>query len=158
LTKLFKLLRTLCNWLMGAWLTAFLAVVSVQGLLGAGYDSAAVRTAQYAVDNLMPVVGGDVADTMDALIGSAQLVKNAAGVTGLCLLLLVCVRPLLAILAPLLASRLAAAMIEPVEDGPVARLIDRFGDVLSMLLVVVVASCVMAMVLIGATLASGGAV
>ena len=84
--------------------------------------------------------------------------KNAAGVTGLCLLLLVCVRPLLAILAPLLASRLAAAMIEPVEDGPVARLIDRFGDVLSMLLVVVVASCVMAMVLIGATLASGGAV
>ena len=158
LTKLFKLLRTLCNWLMGAWLTAFLAVVSVQGLLGAGYDSAAVRTAQYAVDNLMPVVGGDVADTMDALIGSAQLVKNAAGVTGLCLLLLVCVRPLLAILAPLLASRLAAAMIEPVEDGPVARLIDRFGDVLSMLLVVVVASCVMALVLIGATLASGGAV
>ena len=67
-------------------------------------------------------------------------------------------RTALAILAPLLASRLAAAMIEPVEDGPVARLIDRFGDVLSMLLVVVVASCVMAMVLIGATLASGGAV
>ena len=79
LTKLFKLLRTLCNWLMGACMTAFLAVVSVQGLLGAGYDSVAVRTAQYAVDNLMPVVGGDVADTMDALIGSAQLVKNALG-------------------------------------------------------------------------------
>ena len=33
-----------------------------------------------------------------------------------------------------------------------------FQSVLSMLLVVVVASCVMAMVLIGATLASGGAV
>ena len=44
------------------------------------------------------------------------------------------------------------------KDNGRAFFIDRFGDVLSMLLVVVVASCVMALVLIGATLASGGAV
>ena len=156
-SKLFTLLRSVCNGLMGALMTAFLGLMGVQGILGAGYDGAAVRTAQYAVDNLMPVVGGDVADTMGALIGSARLVKNAAGVTGLCLLLLVCVQPVLAILAPLLASRVAAAMVEPLADGPAARLIDRLGDVLSMLLVVVVSSCVIGLMLIGAVLACGGA-
>ena len=51
-------------------------------LLSTGYDSAAVRTARYAVDNLLPVVGGEVANTMDALVSSVLLVKNAAGAVG----------------------------------------------------------------------------
>ena len=80
-------MRSVVNWGAGVLMTGFLGLSAVRALLSAGYDSAAVRAARYAVDNLCPV-GGEVANTMDALVSSVLLVKNAAGATGLFALLL----------------------------------------------------------------------
>ena len=38
----------------------------IGGLLEGAKDGAAIRAAEYAVDNLLPVIGGDVADTVGA--------------------------------------------------------------------------------------------
>lgn len=155
LEKMFSLCRAALNWLAGVLMTGFLGLSAVKALLSSGYDSAAVRTARYAVDNLLPVVGGEVANTMDALVSSVLLVKNAAGVSGLVVLALTCARPLLTLASALAALRLASALLEPVADDALIALTDKFGQVAGMLLVVCASGAVILTLLVGGTLLSG---
>lgn len=157
LDGLFKLAKSCANWLLGCLMVAFLGVMSVQGMLGSAYDSASVETVRYAVDNLMPIVGGEVADTLDVLISSALLVKNAAGVTGLILLLQISLEPVLHLVAVMLMLRVISALTEPVADGPVLSCMNQFSEVMRCLLVAIVCAAVLFMVLVGASLGAGNA-
>ena len=114
-----------------------------------------MRTARYAVDNLLPVVGGEVANTMDALVSSVLLVKNAAGATGLIALLVLCARPLFALVAALFALRLASALLEPVAEEGLIALAERFSQVAAMLLVICASAAVILTLLLGGTLTVG---
>ena len=90
------------------------------------------------------------------LAGSVKLVKNASGVTGIVMLALLCLEPVLKIAVPLAACRITTAMLEPISQGRLNGVLERFADVMTMLLVVVISSMVLGMLLLGATLASGG--
>lgn len=157
LDGLFKLAKSCANWLLGCLMVAFLGIMSVQGMLGSAYDSASVETVRYAVDNLMPIVGGEVADTLDVLISSALLVKNAAGVTGLILLLQISLEPVLHLVAVMLMLRIISALTEPVAEGPVLSCMNQFSEVMRCLLVAIVCAAVLFMVLVGASLGAGNA-
>ncbi len=158
LDRLFSLVRSVVNWLTGVLMTAFLGVVSMKNLLAASYDSAAVRTARYAVDNLLPVIGGEVANTMDALVSSILLTKNAVGVTGVAVLIGACARPLLELVAALAVLRLASALIEPLGADAILRLTDRFSQVAGMLTVVCASGMVILLLLLGGALMAGAGI
>lgn len=158
LRRLFELVRSVVNWGAGVLMTGFLGLSAVRALLSAGYDSAAVRAARYAVDNLLPVVGGEVANTMDALVSSVLLVKNAAGATGLFALLLMCARPLFALVAALFALRLISALLETVAEDGLIELAERFSQVAGMLLVLCASAAVILTLLLGGTLTAGQSV
>ena len=155
LRKLFLLICDILNWGAGLVMTAFVGLLSVQGALGRGYDSASVRAAQYTVDNLLPVIGGEVADTVGAMISSALLVKNALGVAGMLLVLWTCAAPLLRMAAALLSLRLAAAVMEPLGADGLAALTGDLAKTAQTLLVIAAASAVLVLLLLGAALAAG---
>ena len=156
LKGLFALLSDVVNWTAGIVVTAFLGFLSVQRLLGGGYDSASVRAARYAVDNLLPVIGGDVADTLDVVISSVRLVKNALGVTGMLLALGLCAGPVAAIGLALISMRVLAAVTEPLAEDGLSRMMEQFAKVLRMLLVLDSACATLLLLLLGASLAAGG--
>lgn len=157
LGKLLSLMKSALNWIIGLALTGFLGFTSLQNLLSAGQDSANMRAAKYAVGNLIPGVGGEVADTMNAALSSAILVKNATGATGLVLMLALSVEPLIRLLLITLILRLGEALSEPLNGGQLGKLISRFTDVFQMLLMAAAAAVVIGVILVGATLSVGGA-
>lgn len=156
LNKLFKLLKGILNWTVGILMTAFMGILSVQGLLGTTHDSAAVRTVRYAVESIVPVIGGEVSDTMDSLVSSAMVMKSAVGVTGMLLVLTVCLEPILSLAASMLSLKLAAAIIEPAADKGIANITEQFGDVAEMLLAACIGCAVLVFMLLGACLTAAG--
>lgn len=157
LSKLLDMLKGALVWIMGTALTGFLGLVAMSNLLGSGQDSAAMRAAKYAASSLIPGVGGEIADTMGAVSSSAILVKNATGITGLIALVTLCALPLMRLLASILAVRLCVALAEPLGGSTLLNLIERFGDVLSMLMVASISAVVIGVVLAGAVLTVGNA-
>jgi len=155
LKNLFGLIVSVVNWTVGLVMTVFVGLLSVQGLLGGGYDSASVRAARYAVDNFLPVIGGEVADTLDTLVSSVLLVKNAAGVTGMLILIGICAQPLLRFAAAMLSLRLSAAALEPLAENALTRLTEQIAKIVQMLLMIAAACVVLVVLLLGATLTAG---
>ncbi|MBR4080317.1 MAG: stage III sporulation protein AE [Clostridia bacterium] len=152
-SRLAGLVRQLATWTLGGSFTAFIGVLVTRGVTAAAVDGVTLRTAKYTLDNFVPVVGGLFADTVDTLVGSAMLVQSALGVTGLLLLIASCAAPLCQTLAAGLMYRLAAALMEPVGDGPLSRCIHDFSGVIMLLFVIELCAAAMFVMLIAQVIA-----
>ena len=135
-SKLRRLIRQAADWTLGLGFTVFIGVMTVQGLSAAAVDGVSIRTAKYAMDNFIPVVGGMFADTVDTLVGSSLLIQNAVGVLGLILLLGRLMTPLLRTVAAMLLYRAAAAVLEPMSDSPLCGCISDYSEVFSLLFII----------------------
>lgn len=154
LKRLQGLLKQILHWGAGGVLAAFTAVMSIQGRLGAGRDSAATRTARYAIESLIPVIGGNISDSLDSLLTTAYVVKNAVGVSGLMLIVCVCLIPMARMLAFALVLRLTSAITEPLDDEALTALNGQFADCVEMLLILSMAAAVLCGLLVGSCMSA----
>jgi stage III sporulation protein AE len=118
-TQLADLLRTISISTLGVFVTVFLAVISIQGGAGAISDGVTIRTAKYITGNFVPVVGRLFSDATETVIGASLLVKNAIGLTGVTIIILLCAFPAIKILTLALIYNLSAAILQPLGDNPI---------------------------------------
>lgn len=128
-TKLATFLRVIAVGTIGAFLTVFLGVVSVQGAATAVMDGVTVRTAKFITGNFVPVVGRMFTDALDAVFGASLLLKNTIGVAGLGILVILCAFPALKVLSIAIIFHLSAAMLQPLGGGPVIECLSIIGKV-----------------------------
>lgn len=153
-SRLISLLYTAATWTLGICFTVFIGVILTQGMSAAAVDGVTIRTAKYALDNFIPVVGGLFADTVDTLVGGSLLIQNALGTTGLLLILGLCLTPLTQTLAAVMLYRATAALLQPVAEGRVLRCMDGFAKVLMLLFIVQLCAAAMFVLLIAQILAT----
>lgn len=110
------LLREISIVVLGVSFTIFMGVMSIQGVSAAQVDGITMRTAKFAVDNFIPVVGGFLSDAMDTVVGCSLLLKNSVGVIGLIVLFLIVIIPAIKLISLIFAYRVTAAIIEPIAD------------------------------------------
>lgn len=151
--RLASLLHQGATWTLGISFTVFIGVIMTRGVTAAAVDGVTIRTAKYALDNFVPVVGGLFADTVDTLVGSSLLVQNALGVTGLILVLSYAMAPLCQTLGAVLLYRLSAALMQPVADGEIADCIHDFSKVLMLLFIIQLCTAAMFLMLIAQLIA-----
>lgn len=156
LRRLFDLIKGAVHWLLGGAVFLFGALISVQGMLSAAKDGAAARTAKVALENLIPIIGSGVSDAAGALTVSASLAKSAVGITGVALIMKLCLKPLIGLGGRMVALKLLAAAMEPLSEGSAAVLIGHFGDILEMLLAIAICCCALSAMIPGACAALGG--
>ncbi|MBP1989048.1 stage III sporulation protein AE [Paenibacillus eucommiae] len=126
-TQLANMLRTVSLGLLGVFVTVFLGVISVQGGTGAVRDGVTIRTAKYITGNFVPVVGRLFSDASETVIGASLLVKNAIGLTGVVILILICAFPAIKILALAAIYHLSAAIMQPLGDNPMIACLQTIG-------------------------------
>lgn len=128
--QLANLLRRISVGLLGSLLTIFLAVISVQGATAAVADGVTIRTAKYVAGNFVPVVGRMFSDAADTVIGASLLVKNAIGMAGVLILLLISAFPAVKILSLAFIYNFSAAVMQPLGDSPIIQCLNIIGKTL----------------------------
>ena len=82
LTNLCKFLKWLMTWTLKLILYIFTGYLTISGVVSGSADAAAVRAAKLTISGVVPVVGGIISDASEAILVSAGLMKNAAGLYG----------------------------------------------------------------------------
>lgn len=100
--------------------------MDIQGLSSSMADGVISRTAKYTVGAFLPVVGGLLSDSIDAVIGASLLIKGAVGTYGLIAIVLIVAMPLIKLLSLIIIYRFAAAVVEPIADK---RIVNCISDV-----------------------------
>lgn len=156
LEQLSRLTKSGTKWLLGLIFTLYTGVVTLQGLSIKAADGLSVRTAKFAADRFIPVVGGMVSGTLDTVLGCAILIKNAVGVTAILLVALLTAVPLMKIGISIFTFRIAAAVCEPVSDPRVPKMFAAISDMLGLLFAVIIVLCVMFVITTGLAIGMNG--
>lgn len=155
ITRLSKLINNLCVWTLGGVFTIFIGVLTIQGVMAASFDGISIRTAKFAIDTFVPIVGGMFSQTLDTIIGCSLLLKNAVGAAGLFIIAMICLLPALRILVLLLLYKLAGALLEPITDPRISDCLNSIGNILTLLLVTVMSIAVMFFMTVTLLIAAG---
>ena len=115
-------------------LGAFVSYVTVAGVISGNVDKAGLKTAQFAIGGVVPVVGGIISEAAETVIAGASLLKNAIGVFGMLSILSACVAPFITIGINFLVFKCASVLASPVIGGNISELTDRIGTGFGMLL------------------------
>lgn len=153
LQRLAAFTQQCATWTLGVCFTVFIGVLTTRAVTAAALDGVTLRTAKYAMSNLIPVVGGLFADTVDTLVGSGMLVQGALGVTGLILIASWAMIPMCQTWASAMLYKLASALMQPVSDGPLSHCIHDFGRVLMLLFIIQLCAAAMFLMLIAQLIA-----
>ena len=154
LSKLAGLLEFSGKISLGVIMTVFIGVMTVQGVTGGVADSVVFRTAKYSAD-LIPVVGKFFKDAVELVITSGLLLKNAVGIIALLAIIVICVGPLVKILAMILVFRVSAALIEPLGEKALADSLQDMSKSLTFILVTVASVGIMFFMTVAVVVGTG---
>ena len=148
--KLSKFLKSGVVWFLGFVLTIFVGVVSLEGTLSSSVDGITAKTAKTAVSSIIPVVGKVLGDVVDSVLGCGVILKNAVGIIGVVVIIGICILPIIKIGALSIIYNLASAVIQPVADDKIVKLLDEMGGVFKLLLGIL--SSLSVLLIIGVTM------
>jgi stage III sporulation protein AE len=148
-------LKQICVFLLGVFLSVFLGITVVQGAAAATVDGISIRTAKFASKNFIPIVGGIFSDTVDTIVSCSLVLKNAIGFTGLLVVFLLTVFPVVKILSIIVIYKLAGAIIQPVGEESVVKCLNDMGNSLMLVFISVASVTLMFFVAITVIMAAG---
>lgn len=143
ISRLAELLKQVAIGALGIVLTAFTGIIAVQGIASSSIDGASIRTAKFAVDNFVPIVGSFLSDAFDAVVSCSMILKNGVGIAGFIILLLICAFPLVKMLSIILVYKVTGALIQPILDNQIVQCLNDMSNAMLVLLACVIAVAVM---------------
>lgn len=143
--KLSKFLKSGVVWFLGIVLTVFVGVVSLEGTLSSSVDGVTAKTAKAAVSTVIPVVGKILGDVVDSVLGCGVILKNAVGFVGVIVILSICIMPIIKIGTLSIIYSLASAVVQPIADEKIVKLLDEMSGVFKLLLGIL---CALSVILI----------
>ena len=155
LTELGSLVRSAGVWIAGGVMTVFVAVTAIQGGAAVSYDGISFRAAKYAVDSMVPYLGGMFSDMADTLVGCSLLVRNAVGMAGLLVMVAALLGPVAGALSTYFAFRLAAALSGALESKQLGAILGEAAKVTMLLLVILLLAFVLLFFMLTMTLNAG---
>lgn len=152
LSRMCELIRTLICWALKTMLGLTLGLNVIQGLILPAFDSFK-SSAFMKLSSVIPGIGNAINAAARTAIGSGVLIKNAIGVGGLVVILIICALPLVKLLIITLMYKAAGAVIEPVSDPRIVECLQMTADSV-LLLLMAVGTAVLLFVLSLAVIAS----
>lgn len=155
-SKLSQLLRQIVVVLLGVSFTIFIAIITIYGI-GSNVDGITIRTAKYAVDNFIPIIGKFLSDAVETVVGGSAILKNGLGMVGLIVLFLIILFPAIQIFVLIFVYKLIAALVQPIVADNILACLDGVSKDLTMVLVGIISAATMFFITITVIVEAGNA-
>lgn len=146
LKKLSELIKNVINWSLKTILTVFTTYMSITGVVSGTTDAVALKATKVTIASVVPVIGGILSDSSEAILVSAGIMKNTAGVYGILAVLAVFLEPCIRIGTHYLLLKATAAVCSIFGTKKIVDLIDDFSAAMGLLLGMTSAVCLLLLI------------
>jgi len=133
ISKLTDLIKTITKWSLKTILGVTLGLNMIQSMILPAFDSVKSSLLLKA-SSVIPGVGNALNVAAKTVIGSGVLIKNAIGVGGLIVIIILCAVPLLKLIVISFMYQVAEAAVQPVSDDRIVKSIHIVSEGVSLLL------------------------
>ena len=138
-----KIVKSVTKWIMTLVITVFTGINTIYGFASPALDAVGARTLKFAVGSLVPVVGGFLSDTLDTVAASGTVVKNAVGASGIVVIAIICITPIIKIGIMQIMFKLISAITEPITDRRISQMLWDMGEAMVAVFGILVLTAVM---------------
>jgi len=153
--NLTSLLKKFALWVQGIFLTIFVGIITIRGIVGSSFDVVTTKTAKFAMDSFIPVVGKTLSDAFATVASYTLLLKNSISLLGVVVLIAIILLPIIKIFVMGFMYKLTSAILQPVSDSKVTTIIDAAGGSLMLLGSCIICVSVMFFIMIAIIAATG---
>ena len=146
LKQLRDLVKNGVSWALRILLTVYTTYMGITGVVSGTTDAAALKAAKMTVSGVVPVVGGILSDASEAILVSAGLMKNAAGLYGIFAVLAVFLGPFVKIGCHYLLMKGTASVCAVFGSKGLAELAGDFAGAMGLLLAMTGSACLMLLI------------
>jgi len=146
LKKTRDLLKSAVSWCLKSILTVFTTYMTITGVVSGTTDAAALKATKAAISSVVPVVGGILSNASEAVLVSASLAKNAAGVYGILALLSIFLEPFLLISCHYIMLKVTGAICGIFGSSNISELAGDLSGAMGLLLAMTGAVCILFLV------------
>lgn len=146
LKSLRDFIKMFISWCLKIILTIFTTYISITGVVSGSTDAAALKATKVTISSVVPVVGGILSDASEAVLVTAGLMKNAAGVYGMIAVLALFLNPFLRIGLQYLLLKATAALGGIFSVKEMSGLAEDFGTAMGLLLAMTGSVCLLLLI------------
>lgn len=150
-----KLFKQVTLWVQGIIITSLIALLTIRGITSNAIDAVTLKTAKFAVDNFIPIVGKAFSDAIASVAGYAVLLKNSISSLGLLIVLFIVLVPIIKLVLISFMYKLSAALIEPICDSRITNCIAAAGDYVIMIMSCILSISLMFFIMISVMASTG---
>lgn len=155
ISNLCSLIKQSTIWLQGIVITAFIAMLTIRGITSSTIDAVTLKTAKFAIDNFVPIVGKTFSDAIASVAGYSLIIKNAISSVGLLVIVLMMIYPIIKLTLMAIIYKLAGALVEPISDSRITKSLSAAGGAMTLITSCVLSVSLMFFILIAIMAASG---
>ncbi|MBO5453773.1 MAG: stage III sporulation protein AE [Clostridia bacterium] len=152
---LVNLMRQSAKWILGFTLALYTGFYGVYGLVGSSLDNRIGKAARYAIGRGIPVVGGVVSESIEAVMTTFGAVRNITGVAGIVMISIWGLVPIIKTAVYILIFKFSAIILEPVSDKRIISLTNETSEAISLIMSVLIAVCLLFVGCVGILLITG---
>lgn len=146
LKKMRDFIKWFIGWALKTLLTVFTTYISISGVISGTTDAVALKATKMTISSFVPVVGSILSDASEAVLVSAGLVKNAAGIYGILAILAVFLSPFLKTGIHYVFLKLTAAIIGLFGTKSLTELVEDFSAAMGFLLAMTGSACLLLLI------------
>ena len=144
--KMRDFIKWFISWCLKMTLTVFTTYISITGVVSGTTDAVALKAAKVTISSVVPVVGGILSDASEAVLVSAGLMKNAAGIYGILAVLAICIVPFLRIGVHYLVLKVTAAICSLFGARRMTDLVEDISAAMGLLLAMTGSVCMLLLI------------
>lgn len=131
------------EWMLKSIMTVYVSYMSLTGIISGTADAAALKAAKTAISAAVPVIGTTLSNASESILVGAELVKNAAGIGGIYVILALFLQPFLKIGGHYLTLKAASLVCGIFEAKRLSQLVEDFSSAMGLLLAMTGCVCML---------------
>jgi len=146
LTQIKSSVKWLITWGLKTILYVFTGYISITGVVSGTTDAAMLKATKLTISSMVPVVGSILSDASEAVLVSAGLMKNAAGIYGLLAMIAVGIGPFLRVGLQYLLLKLCSGICHTFGVSRIGDLVKDYSDTMGLILAMIGTVCILLMI------------
>ncbi len=142
LSKLAQLISDLVKWSLKALVALVVGINTASGLISPISDNLK-KSAIFKTAKAIPGVGDIIGGVAESMVSVSILLKNAIGVAGVVVILVICALPVCKLAVTTIVYKLSSALVQPISDKRLLNCISGAGDSSSLLLNTVIVGLIL---------------
>ena len=137
-----EFIKRFLTWGLKTVLYVFTGYISITGIVGGTTDATVLKATKLTISGAVPVVGNILSDASEAVIASAGVMRNSAGIYGLLTVIAIVVSPFIQIGVQYLMLKMTAGMCEAIGSKEIAAVAKDFSSAMGLVLAMAATVCI----------------